>query len=56
MPKDSVQALLGKPDEINMNTYSKDVHEDWGYKIKKSHFSDLKINFVNGLLKGVSQN
>ncbi|MGL5016217.1 MAG: hypothetical protein ACRC6V_18355 [Bacteroidales bacterium] len=34
MHKDSVQSLLGKPDEVRMRTsYKGSVEEDWGYKI-----------------------
>jgi len=56
MHKDSVQSLLGKPDEVRMRTsYKGSVEEDWGYKINSEYTSDLDINFVDGLLKGVNQ-
>jgi len=56
MHKDSVQSLLGKPDEVRMRTsYKGSVEEDWGYKINNKYYSDLDIEFVDGLLKGVNQ-
>ncbi|MGL4411702.1 MAG: hypothetical protein ACRCTF_06165 [Bacteroidales bacterium] len=56
MHKDSVQSLLGKPDEVRMRTsYNGSVEEDWGYKINNKYYSDLDIEFVDGLLKGVNQ-
>jgi osmotically-inducible protein OsmY len=62
MPKDSVQILVGKPDEVRLNTYGSSTHEDWGYKInnkyglaKEYQTSDLDIEFENGKLKGVRQ-
>src|SRR5436190_7187578 len=62
MPKDSVQILVGKPDEVSLNTYGSSTHESWGYKInnkyglpKKLQISDLDIDFVDGKLKNVRQ-
>jgi hypothetical protein len=55
MPKDSVQLLLGKPDEVNLRSYGSTSFEDWGYKIKNSYVSDLDIDFENGRVKSVRQ-
>lgn len=62
MTKDSVQILVGKPDEISLNTYGNTSHENWGYKINNKHglpkeyqISDLNIDFEDGNLKGVRQ-
>jgi len=56
MPKDSVQRLVGKPDEVDLRSYGGTALEDWGYKIKNSYVSDLNINFEDGKLKSVRQN
>ncbi len=60
--KDSVQILLGKPDEISLRTVLNSTHENWGYKInnkygipKEYQTSDLTIDFVDGELEAVSQ-
>lgn len=55
MIKDSVRILLGKPDDVKMHTIGQTTYEDWGYKIKNRHISDLNVNFQNGRLKGISQ-
>jgi hypothetical protein len=62
MPKDSVQILLGKPDEVSLDTYGGSTHERWGYVITKKYsiskelqMPDLRIEFVDGLLDGVRQ-
>ena len=62
MPKDSVQILVGKPDEVSLNTYGSSTHESWGYKINNKYglpkgyqTSDLDIEFVDGKLKNVRQ-
>jgi hypothetical protein len=62
MPKDSVQILVGKPDQVSLNTYGSSTHESWGYKINNKHglpkeyqISDLDIDFVDGKLKNVRQ-
>lgn len=56
MPKDSVQRLVGKPDQVDLRSYGSTTLEDWGYKIKNSYVSDLDIHFENGKLKSVRQN
>ena len=53
--KDSVFLLVGKPDEVDLRTLGNSTYEDWGYKLKKGYMSDLRINFVDGKLIGVSQ-
>jgi len=62
MSKDSVQILVGKPDEVRLNTIGSSTYEHWGYKInnkyglsKEFQISDLTIDFVDGKLKGVRQ-
>jgi hypothetical protein len=62
MPKDSVQILVGKSDQVSLNTYGSSTHESWGYKINNKHglpkeyqISDLDIDFVDGKLKNVRQ-
>ena len=63
MSKDSVQILVGKPDEVNLRTYGSTALEDWGYKInnkyglpKEYQTADLTIDFENGKLNNVRQN
>jgi hypothetical protein len=56
MSKDSVQILVGKPDEINLNEMLNTYYEKWGYKLKNEYISDLDIDFEDGKLKGVRQN
>ena len=62
MPKDSVRILVGKPDEVSLNTFRSSTHESWGYKVnnkyglpKEYQISDLDIDFVDGKLKNVRQ-
>jgi len=62
MYKDSVQILVGKPDEVNLQTAGRTSFENWGYKInnkyglsKEFQISDLIINFIDGKLEGVQQ-
>ena len=56
MPKDSVQILVGKPDEVDLRSEGNTSFEDWGYKIKHGYLSDLDINFEDGKLKSARQN
>ena len=56
MPKDSVQLLVGKPDDVEMDTYGSDVVERWGYKIVDKYYPDLRIKFRNGALTNLDQN
>src|SRR6185436_9785089 len=37
MSKDSVQILVGKPDEASLSTIGNFTHERWGYKISNKH-------------------
>ena len=55
MPKDSVLILVGKPDQVNMQTLGGNTFEDWGYKLKNEYVSDLDITFIDGKLNGVQQ-
>ena len=56
MPKDSVQLLVGKPDEVEMDTYGSEVVERWGYKLVNKYYHDLRIEFRNGELTSLDQN
>ena len=55
MPKDSVQLLVGKPDQVRMNQYGTEVIEHWGYILKNQYVSDLDFRFENGLMTSVDQ-
>ena len=55
MPKDSVQLLVGKPDQVDLNTIGDVVYEKWGYKLKNQYLSDLDFRFENGLMTSVDQ-
>jgi hypothetical protein len=55
MPKDSVLILVGKPDEVRLNSYGNFTTEVWGYKLNNKIVSDLEIDFEDGKLKGVRQ-
>lgn len=53
MSKDSVQILLGKPDEADMRTLPMDiVREEWKYRTKEGR---IYIEFENGMLINVNQ-
>lgn len=54
MTKDSVQILLGKPDNVELRSYGNAL-EDWGYKIRDNYTPDLVINFEAGKLKSLRQ-
>lgn len=56
MSKDSVQILVGKPDEVSLNNLMGSSYEHWGYKLKNKYISDLDIEFVDGKLNEISQN
>jgi hypothetical protein len=53
MSKDSVQILVGKPDEIDSYELGNTYYEKWGFKLKNEYVSDLDIDFEDGKLKGV---
>jgi hypothetical protein len=55
MSKDSVQILLGKPDEVDLDEMFNTHYEKWGYNIKNEYIADLVIEFENAKLKGVRQ-
>ncbi len=55
MKKDSVQILVGKPDQVNLNSIGNTSYETWGYKLKSNYISDLDIEFKDGKLKSVRQ-
>lgn len=55
MSKDSVQILVGKPDNLDLIEIGHTHHENWGYKLKNEYASDLIIEFEDGKLNGVHQ-
>lgn len=58
MTKDSARLIVGKPDEVNLRTSGNSTYETWGYYIRARRdikITDLKIEFVNGKLKGIDQ-
>ena len=55
MQKDSVLILVGKPEEVRLNTIGNTTYETWGYKLRNKYVSDLNIEFEDGELKGVRQ-
>ena len=55
MPKDSVKLLVGKPDEVDLRELGYTYYETWGYKIKNKYVPDLRIEFEDGRLEGLSQ-
>ena len=56
IPKDSVERLVGKPDEVRLNTIGNTTQENWGYRLKNEYISDLDISFENGRMTSVDQN
>lgn len=55
MEKDSVELLVGKPEDVDLNSYGYHTHEVWGYKLKNKYMPDLRIEFEDGRLTGVRQ-
>lgn len=55
MEKDSVQILVGKPDDVNIHSLGNTTFENWGYNLNKEYGTDLDIDFENGRLKGLRQ-
>jgi hypothetical protein len=55
IPKDSVELLVGKPDEVRLNNIGDMTMEDWGYKLKNKYISDLDISFKDGRMTSVDQ-
>lgn len=54
MAKDSVQILLGKPDEADMHTLPMGiVREEWEYRTQDGRW--IRIEFENGMLINVNQ-
>lgn len=56
IPKDSVELLVGKPDEVRLDNLGGHTMEDWGYKLKNVYVSDLNISFTDGRMTAVDQN
>ncbi|TXG84337.1 MAG: hypothetical protein E6R13_03220 [Spirochaetes bacterium] len=55
IPKDSVELLVGKPDEVRLDNLGDMTIEDWGYKLKNEYISDLDISFNDGRMTSVDQ-
>ena len=57
MPKDSVKALLGRPNstDIDNNEFMDEVRETWNYRGSNNYVDEFTIEFVNGKLKSVRQ-
>ena len=57
MPKDSVKALMGRPNstDIDDNQYRDEVRETWKYRGSNNYIDEFTIEFVNGKLKSVRQ-
>lgn len=47
MPKDSVQILCGKPDQVDLNTIGDVVYEDWGGENLGHMFSKRFLQFFS---------
>lgn len=58
MLKDSVKALMGRPQstDVDQYGYNDDVQETWRYKGSNKYSYKFTINFINGELKSVDQN
>jgi uncharacterized membrane protein len=55
MPKDSVRMLVGKPDEVHLNSIGNSTYEHWGFKLKNKYISDLEVDFEDGKLRRIRQ-
>jgi outer membrane protein assembly factor BamE (lipoprotein component of BamABCDE complex) len=57
MPKDSVQAIMGRPQstDIHNNKYIDQVRETWKYRGSNSYIDEFTIEFINGELESVRQ-
>jgi len=57
MPKDSVQALMGRPQstDIHNNKYIDQVRETWRYRGSNKYSDEFTIEFINGELESVRQ-
>jgi len=57
MPKDSVQALMGRPQSTDIvnNEYIDEVRETWKYKGSNDYLDEFTIEFINGELNSVRQ-
>lgn len=55
MPKDSVTAKFGNPDDYRINQIQGRSVEFVGYKINNKYVADLNLTFVDGYLSEVNQ-
>jgi hypothetical protein len=57
MPKDSVQAIMGRPQstDIHNNKYIDQVRETWKYRGSNRYIDEFTIEFINGELESVRQ-
>ena len=53
MPKDSVLLLVGKPENVRLNSIGNKTYETWQYNMTSKYSSDLEIEFENGELTGI---
>ncbi len=55
--KDSVKILVGRPDEVELNSIPafNSTLEDWRYKLKDNYIPNLVLKFENGKLVDVDQ-
>jgi hypothetical protein len=57
MPKDSVKALMGRPQSTDVDNYGykDEVRETWRYRGSNNYIDEFTIEFTNGKLKSVRQ-
>jgi hypothetical protein len=57
MPKDSVKALMGRPQSTDVDNYDymDEVRETWRYRGSNKYIDEFKIEFTNGKLMSVTQ-
>lgn len=50
IPKDSAKLLLGKASKTEMQKIANSVYETWTYDFDGDDISDLKLEFIDGVL------
>ncbi len=53
--KDSAKILLGKATKTEMLKMGNSVHETWTYDLDGDNISDLKLEFINGVLNNFNE-
>lgn len=53
--KDSAKILLGKATKTEMLTMGNSVHETWTYDLNGDDISDLKLEFIDGVLNNFNE-